>query len=52
MIFPGKNGLMHLITPVDNFVLFWMNSFVIVGESGLFCCFYSIFDGKSCKQTM
>ena len=28
-------------------VLFWMSPFVILGVSGLFCSFYSIFDRKS-----
>ena len=25
-----------------------MSPFVFLGVSGLFCCFYSVFDGKSC----
>ena len=28
-------------------VICWMSPFVILGVSGLFCPFYSIFDGKS-----
>ena len=28
-------------------VMFWTSLFVILGVSGLFCHFYSVFDGKS-----
>ena len=27
-------------------IICWMSSFVTLGVPGLFCCFYSIFDGK------
>ena len=30
----------------------WINPFVLLGVSGLFCHFCSIFDAKFCKQTM
>ena len=30
-------------------VVCWVSPFVILGVSGLFCCFYSTIDGKSCK---
>ena len=34
---------------VDSFtVICWMSLFVILGVSGLFCGFYSSFDGNSC----
>ena len=29
-------------------VMCWISPFVILGVSGLFCHFYSYFDGKSC----
>ena len=29
-------------------VICWISPLVILGVSGLFCCFYSSFDGKSC----
>ena len=28
-------------------VLFWTSPFVILGVSGLFCCFYSIFEANN-----
>ena len=37
---------------IDSFtVIYWTSQFVILGVSGLFR-FNSIFDGKSCKQTL
>ena len=33
-------------------VIAWMSPLVIFGVSGLLCHSYSIFHGKSCKQTM
>ena len=33
-------------------VICWTSPFVFFGTSGLFCRFYSIFDGKSCQQTV
>ena len=41
-----------LYTVGSSTVICWVSPFVILGVSGLFCRFYSIFDGKSCKQTM
>ena len=32
----------------SSIVICWTSPFVILGVSGLFCGFYSIFDGKSC----
>ena len=32
----------------SSIVICWMSPFVILGVSGVFCHFYSIFDGKSC----
>ena len=29
-------------------VICWTSLFVILGLSGLFCSYYSVFDGKSC----
>ena len=40
--------LTHFILVDSSTVICWMSLFVILGVSGLFCCFYSIFDGKSC----
>ena len=33
-------------------VICWTSPFFILGVSGLFCRFYSVFDGKSCLQTL
>ena len=38
----------HCILVDSSTVLYWTRPFVILRLSGLFCCFYSIFDGKSC----
>ena len=43
------SGLTHYILMDSSTDIYWMNLFVILGMSGLF---YSIFDGRSCKQTM
>ena len=40
--------LTHCILVDSSTVICWMGPFIILGVSGLFCCFYSIFDGKSC----
>ena len=40
--------LTHCILVDSSTVICWMSLFVILGVSGLFCHFYSIFDGKSC----
>ena len=46
------NGLKIVFWWTLHTVIWWMSPFVIVGVSGLFCRFYSIFDGKSCLQIM
>ena len=38
--------LTHCILVGSSTVIFWTSTFVILGLSGLFCRFYSIFDGK------
>ena len=38
----------HCILVDSSTVVCWMSTFVILGASSLFCCYYSIFDGKSC----
>ena len=44
---------MYTVRLVDSsIVICWASLFVISGMSGLFCRFYYIFDGKSCKQSM
>ena len=40
--------LAHFILVDSSTVICWTSPFVILGVSGLFCRFYSIFDGKSC----
>ena len=40
--------LTYCILVDSSTVICWMSSFVIFGVLGLFCCFYSIFDEKSC----
>ena len=45
-------SLTHCIPVDSSTVICWMSPFVILGVSGLFCRFYSIFDRKSCKQTV
>ena len=42
----------HCILVDSSTVVSWMSQFDILGMSGLFCHFYSFFDGKSCCQTM
>ena len=44
-------NLTHCILVDSSTVICWTSPFVILGVSGLFFCFYSIFDGKSCNQT-
>ena len=41
-------NLTHGILVDSSTVICWTDRFVILGVLGLFCCFYSIFDGKSC----
>ena len=41
-------SLTHYILVDSSTVICWTGPFVILGSSDLFCCFYSIFDGKSC----
>ena len=36
----------HKSCPISH--MCWRNAFAILGVSGLFCRFYSIFDGKPC----
>ena len=60
----GNNCSCSLLAYMDNVVLNPLytgglfhcymldESICHLGMSGLFCFFYSIFDGKSCKQTM
>ena len=43
----GINGLTHCILVDSSTVKCWTSPFVILGVSGLFCSFYSIFDGIS-----
>ena len=40
--------LTHCILVDSSTVICWTSQFVIVEVLGLFCCFYSIFDGKFC----
>ena len=40
--------LTHCIMVDSSTVMCWKIPFVILGVLGLFCCFYSIFSGKSC----
>ena len=48
-----KFWLTHcLLADLSTAILYWKSPFGILGASGLFCPFYSIFDEKSCKQTM
>ena len=42
--------LTHCIPVDSSTVIYWLSPFVILGVSGLFCRFYSIFDGKSCLR--
>ena len=44
--------LAHCILMDSSTVICWKSPFAILRVSGLFCCLYSIFDGKSYKQTM
>ena len=41
-------SLTHCILVDSSTVICWTNLIFILGMSGLFCHFYSIFDGKSC----
>ena len=45
-------SLTNCILGDSSTVICWTSLFVIFGVTALFCCFYSIFDGKSCDQTM
>ena len=40
--------LAHGILGDSSTVICWMSPFVILGVSGLFCHFYSFFDGNCC----
>ena len=42
----------HCILVDSSTVIYWTSPFVILGVLGLFCGFYSIFDGKFCLQTL
>ena len=44
--------LTHRILVDFSTVICWTSSLVILGVSVLFCGFYSVFDVKSCEQTM
>ena len=44
--------LTHCILVGSSTVICWSSPFVILRVLVLFCHFYLIFDGKSCKQTM
>ena len=52
--FNGYQNLAHNILLDSSTVICWTSPFVILGVSGLFCRFYSIFNiyGKSCQQTI
>ena len=39
--------LTHYVLVDSSTVICWISSLLILGLSGLFCHFYSIFDGKS-----
>ena len=47
-----RGSLTNCILGDSSTVICWTSLFVIFGVTALFCCFYSIFDGKSCDQTM
>ena len=43
--------LIHFILVDTSSIICWTRLFVILGRSGLFCCFYSIFmENPVCKQ--
>ena len=54
MIYPVKLGStlkgknLPLEEQIDTFNPLYIDAFVILGMSGLFCRFYTIFDGKYC----
>ena len=48
----GPLHLTHCILVDSSTVICWTCPFVILEVSGLLCHFYSILDGKSCKQTL
>ena len=50
--FMGRQALTYCLLVDSSTVICWASPFVILGVSGLFCGFDSIFDRKSCKQTM
>ena len=43
-----KKCLIHCKLVDSSIVICWTSPFVNLGVSGLFCGFYSIFEGKSC----
>ena len=47
-VFYVDHFLTHCILVDSSIVICWISLFVILGVSGLFCHFYSIFDEKSC----
>ena len=42
--------LTHCILVDSPTVIYWMSPFVILGMSGLFCCFYYNFDGNTVSK--
>ena len=44
--------LTHCVQVDSSNVICWMSQFVVLGVSGLFYHFYSIFDGKRWGQTL
>ena len=44
--------VLHCVLVGSSTVFCWMSPYVILGVSGLFCRSHSIFDGKSCYQTL
>ena len=46
--FIGQIKLTQCISVDSSSIIYWASPFVILGVSGLFCCVYSIFDGKCC----
>ena len=47
-LFSYFGALTHCILVDSSTIICWASPFVILRVSDLFCCFYSIFDGKSC----
>ena len=46
--YPFSCILTHCILVDFSTVMCWTSPIVMLGLSGLFCCFYSVFDGKLC----